>query len=285
MMTFLEWMGDGLSREWRFFLREMRGDQGYQAFVDQTNRQFRTMIGALLRLGKFTDPRNEAEARSLVADPASFNYAEELVLAAGSSRARLRGQDVLDGAQEANFQVWRKLLNPRLYEPADVTWESRNPSSVGRGGIRGTIRAWARNAAGHFAARIHKRRTGVATYQTSQIQDPDKPFEPPARLQHSELEWDDLRRAIIGELKAQLHKELRQQGPHWQSRARNLRWAAEVVRRQMATPWEWRSMPEVAAEIPELRGRLRGGLADQLKGIIDKARQKALGEDRQRALR
>ncbi|HKI34294.1 MAG TPA: hypothetical protein VKA46_20745 [Gemmataceae bacterium] len=284
MMTFLEWLGDGFAGEWRRFLREMRGDQGYQAFVDQTNREFRAMIGTILRMGKFTDPRNEAEARALVADPGSFNYAEELVAAAGSGRARLRGQDVLDGAQEANVQLWKKLLNPKLYEPDNVTWESRNPTSARRNGIRGTIRSWARHAAGHFAARINKPRTGVATYQVSQMQDPDNPFDPPARPRESELEWDDLKRAIIGDLQKELNKEIRSRGAHWQSRARNLRWAVEIVKRQMALPWEWRSMPEVAAELPELKGQLRGGLADQLKRIIDGARRKALGEDRQGAV-
>ena len=48
----------------------------------------------------------------------------------------------------------------------------------------------------------------------------------------------------------------------------------------MAFPWEWRSMPQVAAYLPGLRARLRGGLADQLKRRIDLARSRALGEGR-----
>jgi hypothetical protein len=226
---------------------------------------------------KFTDTRNQAEARAIVADPHYFNYAGELLAAAGGGRARLRGQDVLDGAQDANVQLWLALLNPELYRAEGVTWESRNPLSAQRQGIRGTIRSWARNKAGHFAARINKRRGGVATHQISQL-DPDNPFDPPARPSMSDLEWRDIRQAVIDDLESQLRKVIEGKGPHWRSRARNLRWAVEVVRRQMAIPWEWRSMPEVAPDIPGLETGLRGGLADQLKHQIDQARRKALGE-------
>jgi hypothetical protein len=284
MITFWEWLGQGyefgFAQELLRLLREMRGDEGFQAFIDQTNREFRTWIRTLLQMSKFTDPRNEAEARAIVADPNYFDYAQELVNAARGGRARLRGQDIVAGALEANFKLWMNLLNPQLYQPEDVTWESRNPFSAVRGGIRGTIRSWARNAAGHFAARIHKRRTGVATYQASQIQEPDNPFDPPDRPQESELEWEDLKQAIINNLEAQAEREVEAQGPHWKSRVRNLRWAVEIVTRQMAIPWTWRSMPEIAAEIPELQAGLRGGLADQLKRRIDQARRKVLGEAR-----
>jgi hypothetical protein len=284
MLTFWEWLGQGFEfgfvQELQRLLREMRGDEGYQAFLDQTNLEFRNWVGAILRMGKFTDPRNEAEARAIVDDPAYFNYAQELVAAASGGRARLRGQDVLDGAQDVNMQLWLTLLNPKLYEPEGVTWESKNPFSAERGGIRGTIRSWARNKAGHFAARLNKRRSGVATRQLSQIHDPDRPFDPPARPQESDLEWDDLKRAIINDLETQLRQEIEAEGPHWQSRVRNLRWAVEIVKRQMAIPWEWRSMPEVAADVPGLEAGLRGGLADQLKRRIDQARRKALSEAR-----
>ena len=272
MITFWEWLGR------RRLIRE--GDEGYRAFVDQTNAEFRKMIGAILQIGKFTDPRNEAEAREIVSAPNYFNYAQELVGAARGRRARLQGQDVLGGAQDANVQLWMKLLNPKLYEPEGVTWESRNPFSAGRGGIRGTIRAWARNAAGHFAARINKRRTGVSTYQVSQIQDPENPFDSPARPTMHDLEWDDLKRAIINDLERQVQQEIESREAHWQSRARKLLWAVEIVKRQMVLPWTWRSMPEVADEIPGLAGGLRGGLPDQLKRIIDLSRRKALGEAR-----
>jgi hypothetical protein len=280
LMTFWEWLGQGYEcgfvQELTLLFRE--GDEGFKAFLDQTNRGFRTWIGAILRTGKFTDPRNEAEARAIVDDPHYFNYARELLAAAGGGRARLRGQDVLAGAQDANVQLWMNLLNPRLYEPEGKTWESKNPFSAERGGIRGTVRSWARNAAGHFAARLTKRRARVATRQISQIRDPNNPFDPPARPEMSDMEWEDLKRAIINDLEAQLRKEIEAQGPHWHSRARNLRWAVEIVRRQMAIPWEWRSLPEIAREVPGLEAGLRGGLADQLKRRIDQARRKALGE-------
>src|SRR5262249_53445254 len=152
-------------------------------------------------------------------------------------------------SQDVNVQLWTKLLNPKLYEPENMTWESRNPLSAGRNGVRGTIRSWARNKAGHFAARLNKLRTGVTTRQISQIQDPDQPFEPPARSSMSDLEWEDLQQAIINDLETQLRQEIEAQGPHWRSRVRNLRWAVEIVQRQMAIPWTWRSMPEIAGEI------------------------------------
>ena len=149
--AFWEWLG-----EWHRFIPESSTGYGYQAFLDQTNAEFRKMIGSILHMGKFTDPRNEAEAKAIVADPNYFNYAQELVAAAAGGRARLQGQDILDGAQDANGQLWMNLLNPKLYEPDAVTWETRNPLSAGRNGIRGTIRSWARNKAGHFAARLNE---------------------------------------------------------------------------------------------------------------------------------
>jgi hypothetical protein len=281
LMTFWGWLGQGYEcgfvQELALLFRE--GDEeGFKAYLDQTNAEFRKMIGTILRMGKFTDPRNEAEARVIVDDPSYFNYAQELLAAASGGRARLRGADVLDGAQDVNGQLWMTLLNPKLYEPGGVTWESKNPFSAERGGIRGTVRSWARNAAGHFAARLTKRRATVATHQISQIHDPDNPFDPPARPQMSDLEWHDLKRAILNDLETQLRREVEAQGPHRQSRVRNLRLAVEIVKRQMAIPWEWRSMPEIAAEIPGLEAGLRGGLADQLKRRIDLARRRALGE-------
>ena len=116
------------------------------------------------------------------------------------------------------------------------------------------------------------------TYQASQIHDPDQPFEPPARPLMSQMEWEDLKRAIINDLETQLRKEIETQGPHWKTRARNLLWAVQIVRRQMVLPWEWRSLPEVAPEVPGLEAGLRGGLADLLKRRIDQARRRALGE-------
>jgi hypothetical protein len=284
MLTFWEWLGKGYEygfvQELECLLREMRGDEGYQAFIDETNREFRGWIGTILRMGKFTHFRNEAEARAIVADPSYFDYAQELVAAASGGRARLRGQDVLDSAQDVNVQLWKNLLDPRLFEPVGVTWETRNPFSAERQGLLGTIRAWARNKAGHFASRLNKLRSRVTTRQFRQLPDPDIAFDPPARPQESELEWADLKRAIVNDLETQLRQEIDAQGPHWRSRARNLRLAVEIVKRQMALPWEWLSLPAVARDVPGLEAGLRGGLADELKRRIDKAKREALGEAR-----
>src|SRR5262245_21173246 len=113
MISFWEWLGQGCEYgfvELHRLLRER--DAGYQAFLDQTNAMFRQVIGAILRMGKFSDPRNEAEAKKIVTDPTFFNYAQELVDAATGGRARLRGQDSLDAAQYANAQLRLTLLNP-----------------------------------------------------------------------------------------------------------------------------------------------------------------------------
>ena len=45
----------------------------------------------------------------------------------------------------------------------------------------------------------------------------------------SDLEWHDLRQAVITDLEAQLRKEIAGKGPHWRARARNLHLALEVV--------------------------------------------------------
>jgi hypothetical protein len=123
MVTFWEWLGQGYEsgfvQELECLFRE--GDEGHQTFLAETNRAFRTWIGTILRMGKFTDPRNEGEAKAIVTNPNHFDYAQELLTAASKGRARLRGQDVLDGAQEANVQLWAKLLNPQLYEPKNET--------------------------------------------------------------------------------------------------------------------------------------------------------------------
>jgi hypothetical protein len=257
--------------------RLCEGDEGYRAFLTQTNAEFRRWIEAILKMERFSHPRNQAEAQAIVSDPNYFNYARELVAAAGGGRARLGGHDVLDAAQEVNGELWMKLLNPNLYAPQGVTWETKNSSSAERNGIRGTIRAWARNAAGTFAARLGKRRASAATYQASQIGKTDQPLDPPARPELSEVEWNDIKVGVVNELETQLRKEIESKGPHWQSRVRNLQWAIEIVKRQMVTPWQWRSMPEIAPEVPGLQDKLRGGLADQLKRQIDQARMKVLG--------
>ena len=76
-------------------------------------------------------------------------------------------------------------------------------------------------------------------------------------------------------------------GKHWQSRVRNLRWAIAVADRQMAFPYQWRSMPEVMAEVPGLQGLRRGGLQQAIKAHIDDARMrviKRLGTEKEQAV-
>src|SRR6516162_1574125 len=66
-----------------------------------------------------------------------------------------------------------------------------------------------------------------------------------------------------------------------------LRTVIALVEKQMAIPYEWRSMPEVMAEIPELRGVARGGLQQTLKALIDDARNRVvakMGSDREQAV-
>jgi hypothetical protein len=60
-----------------------------------------------------------------------------------------------------------------------------------------------------------------------------------------------------------------------------------VADKQMAFPYQWRSMPEVMAEIPGLRGVPRGGLQQVLKNLIDDARMrvvKKMGTEKEQAV-
>ena len=68
---------------------------------------------------------------------------------------------------------------------------------------------------------------------------------------------------------------------------RNLRWALAIADKQMTFPYQWRSMAEVMAEIPELRGVARGGLQQTLKNLLDAARNRVLakmGTEREKAV-
>jgi hypothetical protein len=68
---------------------------------------------------------------------------------------------------------------------------------------------------------------------------------------------------------------------------RNLRWAIAIADRQMAVPSERRSLPEVMAAIPEVRGVGRGGLQQTLKNLIDDARQRVvaqMGSEKEQAM-
>jgi hypothetical protein len=133
----------------------------------------------------------------------------------------------------------------------------------------------ANNLLGHFAQRLRKGRAGVSTVQRSQI---EAPTDPEARATHPEGEWAEWRAAILQELTNDLQAELARNrgGQHGQDRVRNLRWAIAIADRQMAVPYERRSLPEVMAEIPALRGVGRGGLQQTLKNLIDDARHRVV---------
>jgi hypothetical protein len=115
----------------------------------------------------------------------------------------------------------------------------------------------------------------VSTFQRSQI---EVPIDPEARVTNPEGEWEEWRQAILRELIKDLHDEMAndQGGKHRQSRIRNLRWAIAIADKQMAFPYQWRSMPEVMAEIPGLQGIRRGGLHQALKALIDDARVRVI---------
>jgi hypothetical protein len=126
----------------------------------------------------------------------------------------------------------------------------------------------------------------VSTVQRSQI---DAPIDPASHATIPADEWDEWRTAILRELINDLRSEEAKNrgGTHWQARLRNLRWAIAIAEKQMAVPYQWRSMPEVMAEIPELRGVARGGLQQTLKNLIDDARNRVvakMGSDREQAV-
>jgi hypothetical protein len=266
-------------------LFEARGDVGRQAFIDSQNRSFQAFLRELLAAKKITDPRLVQEAEALLADPSLFNYGEELMKLAARGRGRLLGGDALQAATEAAGRMWEKLWRPEAYAGAR-TWETRFPLSVQRGGIRGTVRAYANNLLGHFAQRLRKSRASVSTFQRSQLEDP---IEPEGRATSQEGEWEEWREAILSELVNDLRRAEASNtgGKHWQARIRNLRWALAVADRQMAYPYQWRSMPEVIAEIPGLQGVPRGGLQQALTNLIDDARMrvvKRLGSEKEQAI-
>ena len=256
----------------------MEGDEGRQAFIDAQNRSFKDFLRKLLEARKITHPQLVQEAEALIADRGNslFAYGEELLKIASGGRGRLAGGDTLHAATEAAGRMWEKLWRPDAY-PGTQTWETRFPLSAQRGGIRGTVRAFANHLIGHFAQRLRKSRAGVATVQRSQI---DAPIDPAARATTPAGEWDEWRTAILRELINDLHseEEKNQGGKHWQARLRNLRWAIAIAEKQLAIPYQRRSMAEVLQEIPELRGIPRGGLQQTLKALIDDARMRVVAK-------
>ncbi len=263
------------------------GDEGLRAFIESQNRSFKDFLRNLLAARKITDPQLVREAENLVADHSNglFNYGEELLKIASAGRGRLAGGDTLQAATEAAGSMWEKLWRPDSYSGTQ-TWENRFPRSVQRGGIRGTVRAFANYLIGHFAQRLRKSRAGVSTLQQSQI---EAPIDPEARAATPEGEWEAWRAAIVRELTKDLRNEEERNrgGKHGEARLRNLRWAVAIAEKQMAIPYQWRSMPEVMAEIPELRGVGRGGLQQTLKTLIDDARNRVvakIGNDREQGV-
>ncbi len=227
------------------------------------------------------------EAKALIADQANdlFNCGEALLQIASRGRGRLAGSDTLQAATEAAGRMCEKLWNLDSYAETQ-TWETRFPMSAQRGGIRGTVRAFANHLIGHFAQRLRKSRAGVSTVQQSQLA---TPLEPKARGANPDSEWDEWRTAILRELISDLQREQanNQGGKHAEAHIRNLRWAIAIADKQMAYPYQWRSMPEVMEEIPELRGIGRGGLQQALKSLIDDARNRVLakmGSEREHAV-
>jgi hypothetical protein len=287
MQTFWQWVvaaARDLSLS-RPSLPFTEGDEGLRVFIDSQDRSFKEFLTKLLAAKKITDPHLVKEAETLIADPGLFSYGKELLRIASAGRGRLAGADALQGATEAAGRMWEKLWRPESY-PGTQTWEGRFPLSVQRGGIRGTVRAVANNLIGHFAQRLRKSRAGVSTFQRSQI---EAPIDPEARVTNPEGEWQEWKRAIIGELVKDLNDELESNrgGKHWQARVRNLRWAIAVVDEQMKIPYQWRSMPEVMAEVPGLQGIRRGGLQQALKALIADARVRVirrLGTEKEQAV-
>jgi hypothetical protein len=281
METFWEWLVASPNRCFK------EGDEGLRAFIDSQNRSFKDFLRKLLEARKITHPQLVQEAEALIADQSNslFDYGEELLKIVSGGRGRMAGGDTMHAATEAAGRMWERLWRPDAY-PGTQTWETRFPLSARRGGIRGTVRAFVNHLIGHFTQRLRKSRAGVSTVQRSQI---EAPIDPEARVTNPEGEWEEWKTAIIGELVKNLHDEMAndQGGKHWQARLRNLRWAIAIVDKQMAIPYQWRSMPEVMAEIPELRGVVRGGLQQTLKALIDDARNRVvvkMGSDREQAV-
>jgi hypothetical protein len=270
MQTFWQWLlGHPL-------LPFMEGDQGRQAFIDAQNRSFLAFLRDLLAARKITDPRLVQEAEGLLADPSLFNYGEELLKLAARGRGRLAGGDTLQAATEVAGRLWEKLWRPQAY-PGTQTWETRFPRSVHRGGLRGTVRAYANHLLGHFAQSLRKSRSRFPTVQWSQI---DTPLDPAAPAADPAGEWGEWRAAILAELTHDLRRAEASNpgGKHGQARVRNHRLALIIAEKQLAIPYQRRSMAEVLQEIPELRGIPRGGLQQTLKALIDNAQMRVVAK-------
>jgi hypothetical protein len=170
--------------------------------------------------------------------------------------------------------MWEALWRLQAY-PGAQTWETRFPHSVRRGGITGTVRAYANHLLGHFAQRLRKSRSRFPTLQWSQIEAPIDPVAPAA---DPAGEWDEWRAAILAELTHDLRRAEASNpgGKHGQARIRNLRWALAIAEMLLAIPYQRLSMADVMQEIPELGGIPRGGLQQTLQALIDDARMRVV---------
>jgi hypothetical protein len=133
---------------------------------------------------------------------------------------------------------------------------------------------------------LRKSRSRFPTLQWSQT---DAPLDPVAPAADPAGEWDEWRAAILAELIHDLRRAEASNpgGKHGQARIRNGRWALAVAEKQLAIPYQSRSMAEVMQEIPELRGIPRGGLQQTLKALIDNARVRVvakMGSDKEQGV-
>src|SRR5215472_15218988 len=201
MQTFCRWL--------------LEGDEGRQAFIDSQNRSFHAFLRELLALKKITDPRLVREAEALLADPSLLAYGEELLKLAARGRGRLAGGDTLQAATEVAGRMWETLWRPQAY-PGAQTWETRFPHSARRGGLTGTVRAYANYLLGHYSQRLRKSRSRLPTLQWSQID--AAPIDPVAPASDPAGEWDEWRAAILAELIHDLRRAEASNpgGKHWQ---------------------------------------------------------------------
>ena len=230
MFGFTEWLlfveGESKNPSLLFEIRRGAGAEVEETFVRDMDNWFRQWLSGMLSHNKFTDPRNKAEAQQLLADPTTFSYGQTLLRAGQAGRARMRGMDALQAAQEASGDAWIKLLNPKLYE-GDSTWESRHPTSLG---IARTITGFVVNFASHYARMIQKRTGERKTMQFSQLGRDQASIEPtffrrvlPGQEEFTEDRWNELKSRAINFLERMLDglkAEKGEGGAHWQSRVR-----------------------------------------------------------------
>lgn len=282
MLRFIEWLllrtGELIDPALLFEVHRGAGAGVEEAFVRDMDAWFQQWLVAMLSRNKFADPENQAEAQRLIADPTTFSYGRILLNAGQAGRARMKGMDALQAAQEASGDLWMKLLDPKLYD-GDITWESRNPTATG---IARTITGYAVNLAGNYARWMQKRASSRKTVQFSQLEPSGTLDFPLTQDDLTDDRWYEITsRAIeyLEQILADLRAE-KSKGAHWQSRVRNVTDALEVVRRQMILLWTWRDFAEVFREIPWLAhlATKRGGALQTIVNLANDAKRYALGD-------